>query len=137
MNRLIVDEPPTSFFGYDVTPVQDLARRVTAAYSARQHVSRDPMFTYDERDLMTWSANAGFEERHLDLRVDIMPHRPQRWDVFARTAANPLAPTLDEAMAETLAPAECGQFTDHLKPQVEQGTGTFAVAVVYLWGVKQ
>jgi ubiquinone/menaquinone biosynthesis C-methylase UbiE len=136
INRHIASEPDHMFFGYDVTPVQELARRVDAAYTARQDVSRDPMFTYDERDLLAYAAEAGFGERHLQLHVDVLPHRPQHWETFARIAPNPLAPTLEEALAETLSPGERTRFIAHLKPRVERGHGTFAVAVAYLWGVK-
>jgi hypothetical protein len=69
--------------------------------------------------------------------VDVTPQRPQAWEVFARTAPNPLAPTLEEAMAETLSPDEVARFVAHLRPLAERGEGTFAVAVAYLWAVKR
>jgi ubiquinone/menaquinone biosynthesis C-methylase UbiE len=137
VNRLLYPEPPHLFFGHDVTAVQDLAERVNAAYAARQSIECDPMFDYDERDLLAFAAEAGFGERHLELRVDVMPAPPQRWETFVTTAPNPLAPTLQEAMAETLAPQEIDRFTAHLRPLVERGEGTLGVAVAYLWATKR
>lgn len=137
VNRLLHPEPPGRFFGYDVAPVRDLAARVEAAYTTRQDPASDPMFDYDERDLLAFAAEAGFGERHLELHVDVTPERPRAWATFARIAPNPRAPTLEEALAETLAPDEVARFAAHLRPQVERDEGTFAVAVAYLWAVKQ
>jgi SAM-dependent methyltransferase len=136
VNRLISDEPDDRFFGYDVGAVRELARRLNDAYAVRQPAEDDPMFDYDERDLLRFAAEAGFGERHLELHYDIMPHDPRDWNVFVSTSPNPLAPTLAEAMEETLSPEEQTAFTAHLRPLVERGSGTFAVATAYLWGVK-
>lgn len=137
INRLITDEREGTFFGYDVTPVQDLAARIDAAYIARQDRSSDPMFDYDERDLFALAAEVGFAIRHLELRIDVIPARPMSWEVFAHTSPNPLAPTLAEAMAETLELPDASRFVAHLRPLVERGEGMFAVAVAYLWGSKR
>jgi arsenite methyltransferase len=136
INRLLYPEPAHQFFGYDVTPVAELARRVSEAYTGRQDPATDPIFDYDERDLLAFAAAAGFGERHLELRVDVTPERPHAWDAFIHTAPNPRAPTLAEAMAETLSAPDAAQFAAHLQPLVERGEGTFAVAVAYLWAVK-
>jgi len=133
INRLIAIEPEHEFSGYEVSPVKDLAQRINVAYASRQPLEHDPMFAFDERELMAFSAAAGFRERHLELRWDIADAAPQPWETFARTAVNPLAPTLEEAMGETLTPEEIERFTSHLRPLVEGGTGSFATAVAYLW----
>ena len=136
VNSLFYPEPSDDFFGYDTGPVQDLVECINAVYEKRQPPQSDPMFDYDERDLLRFAADAGFGERHLELRVDIAPQSPQSWETLARSAPNPLAPTLEEAMAEALSPAEAARFTAHLRPMVEQGRGTFSVAVAYLWAVR-
>jgi SAM-dependent methyltransferase len=128
VNRLTYPEPPHRFFGYDVTPVQALA--------ARQDPASDPMFDYDERDLLAFAAAAGFGERHLELPVDATPQRPRTWETFVQTAPNPRSPTLEEAMAETLSHDEADRFAAHPRPLVERGEGTFAVAVAYLWAAR-
>jgi hypothetical protein len=94
------------------------------------------MFDFDERDLVGIAQAAGFGEVHLELHVDVTPHVPQRWEVYAGSAANPLAPTLIEAMEEALAADERVRFVAHLQPRVEQGDGTFSVATAYLWGAR-
>jgi arsenite methyltransferase len=137
VNRLLHPEPKHLFFGYDVTAVRDLAERVGAAYENRQPPANDPMFDYDERDLLAFAAAAGFAERHLELHVDVTRQRPQDWETFARSSPNPLAPTLEEAMAEALSPDEADRFVAHLRPLVERGEGIFAVAVAFLWAVRQ
>lgn len=137
INRLLHPEPPNLFFGYDVTPLQELAERISRAYESRQSVATDPMFDYDERDLLAYAAEAGFSERHLELKVDVTPQLPMQWQAFAHSAPNPLAPTLDEAIAETLSLDEAEQFVTHLRPLVERGAGSFAVAIAYLWAVKR
>jgi ubiquinone/menaquinone biosynthesis C-methylase UbiE len=136
VNRHIAAEPDDSFFGYDVTAVRELAVRIDAAYQRRQSAENDPMFDYDERDLLALAEEAGFCERHLELYVDVSPREPMSWEAFANSAPNPLLPTLHEAMAETLTGHEAERFIAHLRPLVERGEGTFAVAVAYLWGVK-
>jgi ubiquinone/menaquinone biosynthesis C-methylase UbiE len=60
VNRHIYAEPTGSFFGYDIGAVEDLASRVNAAYEARQSLADDPMFDYDERDLLGYVEDAGF-----------------------------------------------------------------------------
>jgi hypothetical protein len=54
-----------------------------------------------------------------------------------RVAANPLAPTLEEAVRAALSPAEGARFVRHLRPQVEAGRGTRRSASAYLWAVKR
>jgi ubiquinone/menaquinone biosynthesis C-methylase UbiE len=136
INRLIYREPSQSFFGYDVSPVEELAARVSVAYERRQPMADDPMFDYDERDLLAFAEAAGFTERHLELRIDVARREPMRWEALAGSSPNPRAPTLLEARAETLTPQETARFTAHLLPLVERGVGTHAVAVAYLWAVK-
>ncbi len=136
VNRLTHPEPPDRFGGYDVSPVQELAERVGAAYERRQPSDTDPMFNFDERDLVAFVDEAGFGELHLELRVDRTQHQPQRWETFAHSAPNRRAPTLADAIAETLNPKEADRCVAHLRPLVERGEGLFAVAVAYLWAVK-
>ncbi|MDP9359622.1 MAG: methyltransferase domain-containing protein [Chloroflexota bacterium] len=136
INRLTHPEPPDHFGGYGVGPVQELAERVGSAYEWRQPTGTDPMFDFDERDLVAFVDEAGFGERHLELRLDRTRHQSQRWETFAHSAPNPRAPTLAEAIAETLTPDEADRFMAQLRPLVERGEGFFAVAVAYLWAVK-
>jgi arsenite methyltransferase len=140
INRFAYPEPPGVFFGYDVSPVQEIAEKARAGYGRQSgdlyqgHVA---MMDFDERDLLKFAEKAGFGEIHLDLQVKIEPKEPEHWEAFLRSSPNPLAPTLEEAMQEALTPAEAERFTNHLRPLVEQGQGTYRIAVVYLWAIKR
>jgi ubiquinone/menaquinone biosynthesis C-methylase UbiE len=129
-------EPPNRFWGYDVTPVEDIAAKVRALYRQRQPLDEDSMLNFDERDLLAFAEQAGFAERHLEFRADTETMPPRRWETLSQTAFNPRMPTLTEAMAEVLTPAETERFVAYLKPLVEQGGGTMAFASAYLWAVK-
>jgi ubiquinone/menaquinone biosynthesis C-methylase UbiE len=134
-------EPAHLFRGYDVTPVQDLARKVSAVYERIQPPDTDPMLNFDERDLLAHAERAGFGEIHLTLEVDISPGNPPMvaggWENFVRTAGNPKIPTLEEAMDEALTQAEAERFEAFLRPLVDREEGTQRYAVAYLWAVKR
>lgn len=122
------------FWGYDVTPVADLAEKVQALYARIQPANTNPMLDFDERDLLKAAEQAGFTEAHLELRVDIEPRLPPvTWGGFVHSAGNPLIPTLAEALAQTLSPGEIERFRSHLRPLVESGRGEHRLAVACLW----
>jgi hypothetical protein len=51
-------------------------------------------------------------------------------------AGNPLAPPLSEVLDQVLSPQEVAEFTPHLKPLVESGTGRERQALAYLAAAK-
>ena len=129
-------DSPEFVWGFDVTPVMDLAQKVWAVYQRIQPPS-DPMLDFDERDLVAFADQAGFGEVHLELDVDIEPGTWTRsWETFLNTAGNPLIPTTREAIEEALTPEEAARFERHLRPLVESGQGTRRSASAYLWAVK-
>lgn len=133
-------EPRHLFWGYDVSPVEDLADRVRASFRLHQP-DDDPMRDFDERDLLRFAEGAGFREVHLDYRVEIAPGDPpgwtmNTWDIIAWAAPNPLVPSLEEVVSEALALEEAERFMSHLKPLVEQGRRVRRDAFSYLWAVK-
>lgn len=136
INRFGYPEPAHQLWGYDVTTVQPLARKVRAVYDHLQPPSTDPMLDFDERDLLRWVEQAGFAEIHLDLQVEIGSRAPAHWEVWVHQAGNPRIPTREEAMQQALTTAEVDQLTAHLRPLVEQGKGTMRSAVAYLWARK-
>jgi ubiquinone/menaquinone biosynthesis C-methylase UbiE len=71
INRFAFPEPDHCFWGYDVTPVQELARKVTAVYRQLQPPDRDPMLNFDERDLLAYAEQAGSTELHLELQIAV------------------------------------------------------------------
>src|SRR5207253_3072282 len=71
INRFGYPEPDTRFWGYDVTPVRDLAARVRAVYERIQPPDTDPMLDFDERALLALAERAGFDTIELELRAGV------------------------------------------------------------------
>lgn len=145
INRFNCPEPTHLFWGYDVTPVQEMAHKVRAVYEQIHPPESSPMLDFDERDLLTFAELAGFAEIHLNLQIEIKQPKSldqkdetqkPRWETFVRSAGNPLSPTLEEVMAQVLTPYEAEQFTAHLRPLVETNQRSVREAVAYLWAVK-
>lgn len=124
---------PTSFTGYDVGPVGAEAAKVQAFFDAIQPPGEDPMFDFDERDLVRHAINAGFAEVSLELKLGVSPRRdPVAWDVFLRLCANPKVPSIGEAIGQALTAEEARRFSEYLRPLVESGTGRSYRADAYL-----
>ena len=136
INRFGHPEPDNRFWGYDVSPVADLARKLKALYRRLQPPDSDPMLNFDAWDLVEFAERAGFDDIHLEVETSTKPKAPQQWATFVRSAGNPKIPTLEEAMKEVLTPAEREAFTAHLRPLVETGQGRTKMAVAYVWGQK-
>jgi ubiquinone/menaquinone biosynthesis C-methylase UbiE len=154
INRFAYPEPPNRFFGYDVTPVQDLAQKLLAVYTqseASAAESMESMLDFDERDLLRYTEQAGFPEAQMDAHFEVIGYPEallnapggsdafpvnRSWGSFVRTSPNPLAPTLEEAMAAALMPAEAERFTAYLRPLVESAHFVHRMEHVYLWAGK-
>lgn len=140
INSFTHPEPLHLFLGYDVTPVQDLARRAMSVFERIQPPDTDPMLDFDERDLLDVAEGAGFEKIHLTYEAEIISgdtyYGVSDWDVFLRSAGNPKIPTIEEAMEEALTPEEIERFTAHLRPLVERGRRRGRAAHAYLWAAK-
>jgi arsenite methyltransferase len=137
INVLMSPADPGLFFGYDVTPVKDLADKVKAVYAAIQPPGQDPMLDFDDRDLLRLALEAGFPDVKLDLQVSVRPGRePAPWDRFMRSSGNPLIPTFGEALHQALTAREASVLVDHLKPLVEAGMAVDRRALAYLTAAK-
>jgi arsenite methyltransferase len=137
INVLMSLPDPDLFLGYDVTPVRALAARVKALYESIQPPGADPMVDFDERDLVRHAQDAGFSRIDLELRVSVETRKdPVPWELFIRTSGNPLVPTRADAMSRVLSPQEITEFTTHLRPLVESGTGLERRALAYLTAIK-
>jgi arsenite methyltransferase len=138
INVLMSHADPDLFSGYDFTPVRTLAAKVQALYESIQPLGEDPMVDFDERDLVRHAQDAGFAEIELELRVSVKTRKePVPWELFIRKSGNPLVPTVGEALNSALSPQEAAQFTGHLRPLVETGTGRERSALAYLTAVKE
>ncbi len=137
INRFCSPEPTHIFWGYDVTPVAEIAQKVKIVYHRIQPTDSDPMLDFDERDLITFAEKTGFKEIHLELQVEIKKKdNDTNWEMVLRTAWNPKIPTLEEAMREALTPTETKTLIAHLRPLVDAKQGVNQSAVAYLWAVK-
>jgi arsenite methyltransferase len=137
INVLMSQSDPNLFFGYDVTPVSDLAEKVGAVYAAIQPPGDDPMLDFDDRDLVRLAWEAGFPDVRLELEVRVKARKtPAPWDRFLRSSGNPLIPTFGQAVQQALTPDEASTLVDYLRPLVETGTGVDRIALAYLTAVK-
>lgn len=138
INRFGFPEPPGQLFGYDVTPIEVIAEKVRAVYDRVHPPDTDSMLNFDERDLLALAQEAGFREIHLAYQADIGPNPfALTWDTFLKTSFNPRAPTLEEAMRESLTPGEAEAFEGYLRPLMDAGPGTLRGATAYLWATKR
>lgn len=131
INRFALQRP-NRLFGCELGPVTDLAAKVQAVYDAFQPPDTDPMFDFDERDLLRLVEQAAFTEIHLELHADIGRQEPTPWETALRSSGNPRIPTLGEAMHQALSPEEITRLTAHLRPQFESGTRQRRMAFTYL-----
>lgn len=140
INRFRKPESPQLFLGYDVTPVQGLARKVMAVFERIQPIDTDPMLDFDERNLFDLAERSGFAEVRLNYEASLVSDdayfEVTDWDVFVRSAGNPKIPTLEEAMHEALTHEEIERLTAHLRPLVENARRRGTSALAYLWAVK-
>ena len=122
--------------GYDLGPLPDISRKIRNVYEALQPPDTDPMLNFDERDLVDLAERAGFFPITLQLEAEIKPSEPRPWEAFLDSVGNPRIPSIGEPMQQVLTPDEQAQLTAHLRPLVEEGRGTWRLALAYLHGVK-
>jgi arsenite methyltransferase len=137
INRFCFPEPPERFFGFDVGPHAELAEKVKEHY--RAVASDETLVDFDERDLIHFAEEAGFVEIELDYEARVRESaRPDwddgsaSWENWLRHSGNPCAPTVAEAFAAALTPAEREALEGHLRPLFEARRVRTCSAVAYL-----
>lgn len=135
INRFGMEERRCTW-GYDLDAGAKLVRKVIDAFEESQPQS-DPMFDFDERDLLRLAEAAGFFPVRLQLDAEITPPEALSWETFLHVAGNPKIPTPHEAMEQALTADERAALTAELRPLVEEGRGRWRMATAYLWAVKQ
>jgi arsenite methyltransferase len=139
INRLMFPEPEDRLWGYDASPVLDLAAKVKARYSELRDPAAEAMMDFDDRDLVRFAQAAGFERIHLELHVDVEPGAHMRAVDLATLldiSPNPLAPTMREALDAALSPSEQERFLAHFEREVADGTPVRRTAVAFLAAAK-
>ncbi len=135
INRFGMDERKQGFWGFPMNGLAELSARVERIYEEIQPPD-DPMLDFDERDLVRLAEDAGFFPVELELRAFVRSSKPAPWEAFLKSSGNPKIPTIGEAMDRALTPEERQQFSEHLRPLVEQGKGVWRMAQAYLTAVK-
>jgi arsenite methyltransferase len=125
INRFHMLYRPGDLFGLGRTPVDDLLAKV-----AHQVGDEATLVDFDERDLLTWAAAAGFEAVELDYRAQLdVPAEPfADWQSVKQTAPNPLAPTYGEAIAAALTREERERLESHMTTTEARTRRTMATA---------
>jgi arsenite methyltransferase len=140
INRLTSPEPADRFWGFDVAAVLPLAERVKTAYRSLEDPDAASMMDFDDRDLVRFAEDAGFDRIHLECHVDVEPGSLSRTvgiEALLGTSPNPLAPTVGETIAEALGPDERDRFIAHLAEAIDRGDGVRRSAVAYLTATKR
>lgn len=144
--RLSIGEPlnvwmsadqPGYLWGYDLTQVMDLERKLHEVDRAGSNTSRqDVLCGYDDRDLVAMTRAAGFLRIEAQTELALTPP-PVRDDleVFLDTAPNPLAPTTRALMNAALTDHEADRFKAALGQAMRDGRGErrHAVTVLRAW----
>lgn len=136
INSFMPAREPGTLWGIDVHPIEEIASKVGAVFSAIQGPD-DPMVDFNERDLIRLAQEAGFREVHLVYEANIALAGPQDWESSIDRAANPLVPTVREAINQALTESEAARFVAFMKPRFERGGYPRRDAVAYLWAVKE
>jgi arsenite methyltransferase len=141
INRFAFPEPENRLFGFDVTPIVPLVRKLRAAFERAR--GEATLIDFDERDLIAFAEGAGFAEIELAYEAKIEHGGGMSWgdtspwDVFLHSSGNPCAPTLAEALEQALTPEERDEFVAYLRPRYERRDGTVRMATAYLRAVKR
>ena len=131
INRFGIEERRRNW-GFDLD--EDAARlmeRLTSL-AAEFQPSDDPMFDFDERDLLALAEKAGFFPIELEYVAEIRPFEPRGWESFLHSSPNPKVPTLAEAMKQALTADERDRLVAALRPAVEEGRGVWRMGLAYL-----
>lgn len=138
-------EPPNLLYGYDMTPIMPMAKKLRAVYERYQSAQTGSMSDFTERDLLKFLEEVGFPEVYLALQIAIVPGtsenippaaRKPNWEAFLKSSLNPLTPTLEEAMRQAFTADEAERFIKYLRPLVETRQRVDRSAVAYLGAVK-
>jgi arsenite methyltransferase len=133
INNYFPDSPDT-FWGFDTSAVRDLVEKILEHEGwVESAYADDPMMNFTERDLLRSAEAAGFDEVHVDLRVDICPGSwVVDWDRLLETSPNPNARTVREAISGALTPEEAKRLEAQVRPQADAGNGVLRDASAFL-----
>jgi hypothetical protein len=131
-------DTPDEFWGFDSSAVSDLVEKMWEYEGwSPDAYDDDPMMNFNTKDLVRHAEDAGFDEVHLELFVNVEPGSwVIDWAHLLTTVPNPNAQTPGEVMQGALTAEESDRFERHLKPLVDGGDGIRRAAFAYLRAVK-
>ncbi len=133
INSWMSIDRPGYLWGYDVTAVTDLERKIHDAEGAEGAADDDLLCGFDDRDLVAMARAAGFERVEVQTELSLAPPPARNdVDVFLDTAPNPLAATTRALMNAALSPGEAERFTGVLSEAMRNGRGERRHAMTYL-----
>lgn len=127
-------EPPDRLWGLGVDGLEPLAQRVKTTVAGYMPNS-SPMLDFDERDLLRWAEQAGFEDLHLTYEAHVggvHPAEGQTLEAFLSQSPNPNMPTLAQILEESLAVKERHQLKELLAAGLRSGNARATRANAFL-----
>ena len=139
INGLMYPEPEDRFYGFRVPAVSDLAARVKTGFAGGDESYREAMMGFDDRDLVRFAEDAGFETVHVECHIDLARSslmEPVDLDALLDGAPNPNAPTMREAISAALTEEEQRRFLAELGGALAEGDSVRRMAGAYLLATK-
>jgi len=142
INRFGLEERKATWGFRETGDVEDLLMKIAEEMDRVQNEAGglDAMIDFDERDLLRLAEEAGFVELRLQLIAEVARRPPlevRDWDVLLDSSPNPLAPTLEEAVAQALTGEERERFERHVRAALADGAPVSkTLATVYLRAVR-
>jgi len=139
INRLMYPEAKDRFYGLRVPAVSDLAAKVKARFAGDDDSYREAMMGFDDRDLMRFAEEAGFETVHVECHVDVARGslvEPVDRNTFLDSAPNPNAPTVREAISAALSEDEQRRFLAELGRALAENDSVRRTAGAYVLATK-
>jgi len=98
--------------------------------------ANSPIANYSERDLLNMVRGAGFAPIHLQMHIDVTPSLIKSWQIFLQTSPHPLAPSLQQILAEQFSDEERQFFEQMVRPTIESGKNITTERAVYMQAQK-
>ena len=137
LNSFEYPGPPDRWGPWDVSPVRELADRVKGVFTAIHDGAGNSMHDFGVEDVVGWAERAGFAEVCVNATYELTPAQPRlTWDADEHQAANPLVPSLAEAIDSVLDEEEAARFRAHLRGQALAGDGVERGAYAHLRAVR-
>jgi len=81
-----------------------------------EEINNIPFINFTERDLVTWSQEAGFNNIHMDFHIDEIKLDNNNWDSLLNSSMHPLAPKLSEVLEQRFSEDEAIELKELLLP---------------------